>query len=152
MAPGKANNPFYAEGLPFSCTRCSDCCRHGPGYVFLSKQDVELLAQGLQMRYTGIMQKYCRWVPAPGGKKQLSLKEKLRFDCIFWQNGCTVYQYRPLQCRTFPFWESILDSQKTWDDLSCPGTGKGVLYSREYIENCLAQRRAEPVLTAGGTW
>jgi Fe-S-cluster containining protein len=141
--------PFYTEGLRFSCTRCSSCCRHEPGYVFLSKNDLELLAKGLQMKYTGIMQKYCRWVPSPGGGKQLSLKEKPGFDCILWQNGCSVYQYRPLQCRTFPFWQSTLSSREAWNNLTCPGIDKGALHSREYIENCLAQRRAEPIITRG---
>ena len=101
------------------------------------------------MKYTGIMEKFCRWVTVPGGGKQLSLKEKPGFDCIFWQNGCTVYQYRPLQCRTFPFWESILGSQEAWENLSCKGAGKGSLHSREYIENCLTQRKAEPILVRG---
>ena len=143
------NKPFYEKGLRFSCTRCSECCRLGPGYVFLSMNDLELLAEGFQMKYTGVMQKYCRWVPFPGGKKQLSLREKPGYDCIFWQNGCTVYRSRPLQCRTFPFWESILSTRKTWENLSCPGVNNGTLYKWEYIENCLAQRRAEPVLIRG---
>ncbi|GHV84977.1 zinc/iron-chelating domain-containing protein [Spirochaetia bacterium] len=141
---------FYAGGLRFSCTRCSDCCRHEAGFVFLSQADLRLLAEGLQKEYTEIMESYCRWVPtlvpALGGSEQLSLKEKSNFDCIFWQDGCTVYQSRPLQCRTFPFWESVLCSPHIWEGLSCPGTGHGQLHSREYIESCLAQRRAEPIL------
>ena len=138
---------FYSEGLRFSCTRCSSCCRHEPGYVFLSETDVKLLAKALKIAYTGVMQKYCRWVPAPGGGKQLSLKEKPSFDCILWQNGCSVYQYRPLQCRTFPFWQSVMSTREAWDGLSCPGAGKGTLHSKEHIESCLAQRIAEPVIT-----
>ena len=34
---------FYSDGLRFECTRCSRCCRHTPGYVFLSENDVERL-------------------------------------------------------------------------------------------------------------
>jgi len=142
------NKPFYAQGLCFSCTRCSECCRLGPGYVFLSEKDMELLAKGLKMKYTVLMEKFCRWVPFPGGV-QLSLKEKPGFDCIFWQDGCSVYNYRPLQCRTFPFWDSTLSSKKAWESLSCSGAGKGMLHSREYIEDCLAQRKAEPIIRRG---
>ena len=141
--------PFYANGLYFSCTRCSLCCRHEPGYVFLSKKDVDLLAEGLKMQYTDIVKKFCRWIPSSGGKKRLSLREKPGYDCIFWEEGCTVYKYRPLQCRTFPFWESSLYFVDTWNALECPGTGKGILYNQEYIENCLIQRKAEPVITRG---
>ena len=142
----KREKPFYSDGLHFSCTRCSACCRHEPGYVFLSKNDIKLLAEALQMKYNDIMEKYCRWVTVPGREKQISLREKPGFDCIFWQDGCTVYKARPLQCRTFPFWKSTLSSQDAWENLLCPGTGKGTLHSREYIESCLAQRNAEPVL------
>ena len=143
--------PFYAEGLRFSCTRCSECCRFEPGFVFLSGNDVELLAEGLQMRYTDVMERYCRWVPSPGGEMQLSLKEKPGYDCIFWQNGCEIYRFRPLQCRTFPFWKSTLCSREAWEGLSCPGINKGTLHSRENIESCLAQRRADPVLMRGAS-
>ena len=34
------SEPFYAEGLRFSCERCSACCRGEPGYVFLTKEDL----------------------------------------------------------------------------------------------------------------
>jgi len=98
------------------------------------------------MKYDDVVKKYCHWVSTPGGEKQLSLREKPGFDCIFWQDGCTVYTGRPLQCRTFPFWKSTLSSRKAWENLDCPGIGKGALHNREKIENCLAQREAEPVL------
>ncbi|HUX21603.1 MAG TPA: YkgJ family cysteine cluster protein, partial [Spirochaetia bacterium] len=36
--------PFYQDGLRFECTRCDACCRHEPGYVFLSQTDLRRLA------------------------------------------------------------------------------------------------------------
>ncbi|MCL1814947.1 MAG: YkgJ family cysteine cluster protein [Treponema sp.] len=141
--------PFFADGLRFSCIHCSECCRVEPGYVFLSQNDLRLLAEGLQMGYNDIVERYCRWVPSPGGEKQLSLKETPDFDCIFWQDRCNVYPYRPLQCKTFPFWDSTLNAREAWEELPCPGKGKGKLHSREYIESCLARRRAESVITRG---
>jgi len=138
---------FYDGGLRFSCSRCSDCCRHEPGFVFLSDTDIRLLAEEVKIQYNTFVETYCRWVPAPGGGEQLSLKEKPNFDCIFWQNGCTVYKNRPLQCRTFPFWKSNLYSQQAWESLSCPGINRGELHSPAKIETCLAQRREEPVIT-----
>jgi len=140
--------PFYADGLYFSCTRCSCCCRHEPGYVFLSEPDLRLLAKELKIQYNNVnklIEAYCRWVPAYEGLK-LSLKEKANFDCIFWQDGCTVYRSRPLQCRTFPFWASALCSREAWEGLTCPGIGSGEFHSLEYIEDCLARQKAEPAM------
>jgi len=42
---------------------------------------------------------------------KLSLKERRvdrSYDCIFFDReaqGCSIYAARPLQCRTFPFWD-----------------------------------------------
>jgi Fe-S-cluster containining protein len=140
--------PFYTGGLYFSCTRCSSCCRHESGFVFLSAQDVKLLAAARQMEYTGFVETYCRWVPAETGMEQLSLKEKSNFDCIFWKEGCTVYSSRPLQCRTFPFWPAILYSPGSWEQVKtgCPGAGQGAFHGRGEIEALLAAQEAEPVL------
>jgi Fe-S-cluster containining protein len=138
--------PFYAKGLRFSCTRCSDCCRLEPGFVFLREKDVSFLASLLKMRYTDFITAYCRWVPSGGGEEQLALKEKSNYDCIFWKEGCTVYERRPLQCRTYPFWLSMLDSEETWNSLSCPGMGRGAMHSFREIESVIALQTAEPVI------
>lgn len=138
--------PYYSNGLHFSCTRCSECCRFEPGFVFLSEIDLDRLARRFKMEYTSFIEGYCRWVPAPEKKERLSLKEKANLDCIFWDEGCTVYESRPLQCSSFPFWESVLLSRMMWKNLQCPGVGKGDFHSREEIEACLERQKAEPVL------
>ncbi|MDR0719628.1 MAG: YkgJ family cysteine cluster protein [Treponema sp.] len=149
MKRDTAETPFFADGLKFSCTRCSSCCRYEPGFVFLSQVDLALLVKGLQMGYTETMKTYCRWVKAGGDLEWLSLKEKSGYDCIFWQGGCSVYEYRPLQCRAFPFWHSNLASPEAWEAAAafCPGMGKGEVHTASVIHNWLAHRRAEPPIT-----
>jgi Fe-S-cluster containining protein len=139
---------FYAGGLRFSCTRCSSCCRYDPGFVFLSKKDTDALTAELRMNFEAFVVAYCRWVPAEGGMERLSLRERSNYDCIFWKNGCLMYDARPLQCKTFPFWQSILVSPKSWKWAgdSCPGVGTGTLHDAAYIESCLKRRRAEPAM------
>lgn len=45
------------------------------------------------------------------------------YECIFYDresNGCKIYEARPLQCKTFPFWDYFkqrVDELK----LECPG-------------------------------
>jgi Fe-S-cluster containining protein len=155
--------PFYEQGLNFSCRRCSACCRHEPGFVFLTRRDLDSLAGILRMDRRALIAVYCRWVPfTPRGsdelegsfprgqaRETLSLKEKSNFDCIFWKNGCTVYEARPVQCRTFPFWKSIVHSLASWKECmkDCPGIGKGRVYSRGEIEHMLTQESLEPIIT-----
>jgi uncharacterized protein len=133
---------FYGAGLRFQCTRCSRCCRHTPGYVFLSSADLETLLEATGLGRDELMRRYCRKVDM-GLARRVSLKEKPNLDCIFWENGgCSVYEARPLQCRSFPFWSSCVSSRDEWElhAAQCPGIGKGALHSRTEIERWLARR------------
>jgi len=137
-------DPFYAAGLRFSCSRCSSCCRGGPGYVFLSKTDLSCLLDALSLDFPRFFREYCTLVDTGIGLS-LSLAEKPNYDCVFWtEGGCSVYGARPIQCATYPFWPTILDSGEEWEveGRQCPGIGSGELRSREFIEERLYERRA----------
>jgi Fe-S-cluster containining protein len=144
---------FYAEGLRFTCQRCSKCCRFEPGYVFLSEQDLDAFCEGLGLGKSVFIERYCREVPISGNRR-LSLKEKPNLDCVFWEGGgCAAYSYRPLQCRSYPFWYSALVSRQSWDALkdSCPGIDQGKLHSREDIELWLGKREEELLINRSMT-
>jgi Fe-S-cluster containining protein len=143
------NQPFYTKGLSFSCTRCSACCRYESGYVFLSENDVSALAKECNLTSDQFITAHCRWIPSINSTECLSLKEKADLDCIFWDSGCKVYNSRPLQCRAFPFWPSVLNSKKAWEAAagSCPGMNQGKLYSPQEIEALLEQQKSEPAIT-----
>jgi len=100
------------------------------------------------MSYTAFIQTWCRWIPFDWDSERLSLKEKSNFDCIFWNDHCTVYQFRPLQCRTFPFWDNVLCSPEAWENtgMGCPGINSGELHSREKMEDLLRQMGEELVI------
>jgi Fe-S-cluster containining protein len=100
------------------------------------------------MTYTEFIAVYCRWVPSDHGDR-LSLREKAGYDCIFWKGGCTIYAARPLQCRSFPFWRSVLSSKEAWDitKTGCPGMDTGWLHDRYEIEAVLAAQEAERIIT-----
>jgi Fe-S-cluster containining protein len=64
-----------------------------------------------------------------------SLVERANHDCIFWENGCTVYEDRPEQCRTFPFWPEFIESEDAWSKIAwCRGKDQGRLYPKDEIE------------------
>ena len=148
-------SPFYAQGLRFSCVRCSACCRFESGYVFLSGKDTSLLSNALNMGEKEFIGVYCRWIPADNGDYMLSLREKSDRDCIFWSDasvgGCSVYDSRPLQCRAFPFWESVLNDKSSWEmtAMGCPGMDSGTHHSQDSIEKWLAARQKEPIMSKG---
>ena len=144
-----SKEPFYRDGLRFSCTQCSNCCRFDPGYVFLSRQDVDRLTDFLGISKGAFYSNFCREINA-SIVRRISLIEKQNYDCIFWEDGkCTVYPARPLQCRTFPFWPQNLINRRTWDSIgkSCPGINHGKLYKYRDIKKILSLRSFEPFLT-----
>jgi Fe-S-cluster containining protein len=72
-----------------------------------------------------------------------SLKEHSNGDCVFFDNvtrQCQVYSARPRQCRTWPFWDSNLETPEDWQRTCevCPGSGQGKLHVVDQIE---AQRK-----------
>ena len=140
--------PFYAEGVRFECTRCSRCCRHEPGYVFLSEKDLERIGSALSLTRDQVVKRYCRRVRLWGGVERLSLREKPNWDCIFWNDGCEIYDARPLQCRSYPFWAGPLSSPESWAETArqCPGIGRGRVHSAEELERWLQVRLDEPFI------
>jgi len=144
------NANFYASGLYFSCKRCSSCCRYDSGYVFLSTEDLKKLTDSLNMKKDQFLKAYCRWVTSIQGTESLSLKERSNKDCIFWESsGCSVYNVRPLQCSSFPFWPSILSSQKSWKiaAAACPGMNTGELHTQEKIDRYVKLRGLQRIIT-----
>ena len=141
--------PFYAEGLRFECTRCSRCCRHSPGYVFLSSEDLALLAEASRLSPLGFFERYCREVDLYGIGR-VSLRERDNFDCILWEEGgCSMYDARPVQCRSYPFWSANLSSPESWAAVieECPGAGQGRLVRAEEIDGWLEMAAGRRLLT-----
>ena len=122
---------FSNDGLRFECTRCSECCRHTPGYVFLSSKDLD----DPRRRHSGFGGRSSLKLLSPsrsGLARRISLKEKANLDCIFWENGgCSRYEARPLQCRSFPFWSACVSSRRNGNSCpAMPGHGQGALCTR----------------------
>lgn len=113
-------NAWYSKGLNFKCTECGKCCTGSPGYTWTTDEDIIAMADYLELSTKEFAQRYLRWVD---GKYAL-LEHHKTFACIFLtDNKCAVYPVRPLQCRTYPWWQQNLKSEKAWNDAAafCEG-------------------------------
>lgn len=87
------------------------------------------MAAALGMQSGPFAERFLREVPDPkSGQLRLSLREREEGSggrCILLEghNDCSVYEARPEQCRTFPFWESILSDPAAFERARavCPG-------------------------------
>jgi Fe-S-cluster containining protein len=137
-----SGRPWYAEGLSFTCTQCGNCCTGPPGYVWISDEELERLAEFLKLPVDDVVRRYGRKIG-----RRISLKEHRtpagEYDCVFLEHVkveptkpgevaytrrvCSVYPVRPLQCRTWPFWDGNLQSKEDWRRAArrCPGIDAG---------------------------
>lgn len=160
----KGEQPWYADGLDFTCTACGNCCTGGPGYVWVSDDEIEAAAGYLKMSVREFRKTYCRKVHGQVSFKEVRQPNDLH-DCVFLRevpaapgNGrelqpgepipqtrrvCSIYPVRPLQCRTWPFWPENLLTRKAWDRAArgCPGMNRG---GRHFpLEKIVALRDAQ---------
>lgn len=126
--------PWYSEGLNFKCTECGKCCTGGPGAVWVTPVEVTALADRVGLSVEAFREQYTR---NEGGRVTL-IEKPDSYDCIFLKGKlCSVYETRPRQCRTFPWWPSNLSSRATWDEIECEGINPDApLVPFEEIERC----------------
>ena len=131
--------PYYQNhsGLRFECTRCGDCCTR-PGVVYFPGQDLERAAREAGMTPAAFRRRYhleeIDGIPAlDPGPNPCSFYDKDR--------GCVIYDGRPTQCRTWPFWPEVVRRRASWEKAGreCEGIGRGPRVPLREIERFLAQ-------------
>ncbi len=127
--------PWYKDGLRFKCTGCGDCCTGAPGFVWVNKEEIAALAAEVGLDEAEFESRYVRQIGVRKSLKELDAN----YDCIFLDGKtrkCTVYNARPRQCRTWPFWDSTTRTPEAWAATCevCPGSGTGRLYQLGEIE------------------
>jgi len=131
---GTPSEPWYGKGLNFTCSQCGDCCTGAPGTVWVSDDEMLEIAEYLDKPIGEIRLFHTRII-----RGRVSLTEFANGDCTFFDGRtrkCTVYAARPIQCRTWPFWDSHLATPEAWERVcdKCPGAGQGAFFSLEQIE------------------
>jgi Fe-S-cluster containining protein len=139
---------WYKEGLRFACTRCGNCCGGAPGYVWVDDEEISAMAAYLKLPEAQFRKRHVRKIFA-----RQSLKELKNGDCEFLHRSddgkaaCTIHKVRPIQCRTWPFWKSNLESPEAWKEVGqeCPGLNRGKLYSLPVIQEQMHAGASRPL-------
>ena len=122
--------PWYGDGLRFTCTQCGDCCRTHDDYahVYLLPNDITRLAKFHSLERREFLRQFTK-PDADSGMRTLNWDDE---KCVFLgEKGCVVYEARPEQCRTWPFWPENLTKEVWAKEIVpfCPGADEGRLYS-----------------------
>ena len=131
------------DALRFTCQKgCTNCCDQ-KGFVYLSEEDVKRAA-----KFVGLTRKAFETKYIYRTTHQRRFRKPPDKQCPFLKGcGCGIHPAKPTQCRTFPFWPELIESQAAWKRTArfCPGIGKGPLIqiakAREIAEE---ERRAYP--------
>lgn len=97
-------------GYEFDSNKCDECggkcCTGESGYIWISEDEIRSLGE-----YLGYKTELIKEIFLEKFGNRYSIKEKPYkggFACIFFDEknkNCSIYEYRPNQCRSFPFWE-----------------------------------------------
>lgn len=123
---------FLKDGVRFECQGSGKCCtsRGSHGFIYVSLKDRKVFAKYFKLTTGEFTKRYCS---KTNGWYHLSESEG---DCRFLKGkSCSVYEARPIQCRTWPFWPEHLNARAWKKEIAdfCPGVGKGRHYSAEEI-------------------
>lgn len=136
---------WYAQGLRFSCTQCGNCCSGPPGVVWFNDDEAAAIAARLGITRFDLLDRYCEKIGSRWSLREVKTEHGL--DCVFLRRDaatgkatCGIYEDRPTQCRTWPFWPELLKSRRAWEAAAktCPGIrdgidGKGQFYPLDQI-------------------
>ena len=107
------SNLIKKEGFSYAfeasaCDTCAgNCCIGESGYIWITLQEIEVLANHLKISQEELRKKYLNKIAYKYSIKEVKLAED-NFACVFFnleKRQCSIYEARPTQCRTFPFWD-----------------------------------------------
>ncbi|NPA74359.1 MAG: YkgJ family cysteine cluster protein [Epsilonproteobacteria bacterium] len=96
---------------PSACSKCDGrCCRGESGYIFVNSEEIKKIAEFLQLDVETFKKDYLNKVKYRYSIKELKIGGE--YECLFFDgktNSCEIYEVRPTQCRSFPFWDYFKD-------------------------------------------
>ena len=110
---------------PEACSYCGGrCCYGESGYIWLNSEEIKRIADFLNIELNIFVSDYLRM---ENGKYTIKdIKFQNYYFCLFFDTDkmqCSIYEVRPKQCRTFPFWDIYKDDPEPLFT-ECPGVEK----------------------------
>jgi Fe-S-cluster containining protein len=108
-------NGFDYSFDPSNCDSCGGkCCIGESGNIWINKLEIEKLSEHLNITLEELRVKYLERRGYKYSLKEVQLS-KDNFACIFFdliKKQCSIYEFRPIQCRTFPFWDYFKNNKE----------------------------------------
>lgn len=108
---------WFTDTLAFSCTSCGKCCKSkGSNKVFLNLAESQAIAKHIGIDVPAFHSQYTDDRLNSENRPFKSIKQhENKKQCTFLEgNKCTIYEVRPTQCRTYPFWPQNMIGPAEW--------------------------------------
>lgn len=100
---------------PSGCNSCNgNCCIGESGYIWINPKEIETLALLLNISSENLKNRFLNKIGYKYSIKEIKLASN-NFACCFFnleKKQCSIYEARPIQCRTFPFWEYFKENEQ----------------------------------------
>lgn len=100
---------------PNGCNSCNgNCCIGESGYIWINAQEIQVLALHLNISVEDLKFRYLNKIGYKHSIKEIQLS-KDNYACCFFnldKKQCSIYEARPVQCRTFPFWDYFKENEE----------------------------------------
>lgn len=129
--------PNLYKAPRFKCTGCGKCCTGNPTthYIELTDGESEKIRRGLGISQPWFTRRYLTQLDDTA----YGIKIDQNRNCVFLdkKKGCKIYETRPQQCSSYPYWPEILHSRTSWNKEAkrCEGIGRGNLVQKKYRKN-----------------
>ncbi|MCP4971877.1 MAG: YkgJ family cysteine cluster protein [Arcobacter sp.] len=111
---------LFKEGFDYAfdskgCDTCQGkCCIGESGNIWINKFEIENLSKHLNITLNDLRIKYLEKRGYKYSIKEVQLSED-NYACVFFnlnKKQCSIYEARPTQCRTFPFWDYFKNNKE----------------------------------------
>lgn len=101
------NKDFKYSFNENACEKCGGkCCIGDSGNIFVNNEEILKLCEYFGLNFDEFVLKYLRKVGTKFSFKEVKFENG--YACIFFNQNtrkCDIYNLRPKQCKTFPFWD-----------------------------------------------
>ena len=128
---------FYREReLRFECSGCGQCCLGHPDehYIELAPGEAKTIRRYLDLDKKTFKRDYLVDLPDIG--RGLKINQQGRCVLLDENLRCSVYEVRPRQCKTYPFWPELMQTAEAWEGEAsrCEGINQGRVVTIATIE------------------
>lgn len=108
---------------PKACETCKgNCCIGESGYIWVNPIEMKRIADHLKIDTETLKSRFLNKIGYKFSIKEVQYDTNA-YACLFFdldKKACRIYDARPTQCRTFPFWDYYKTHIKEVKE-ECPG-------------------------------